>query len=79
MVASDELVESRRHGGQQGEVSLTADVGMQDGIELVGRRSCFVVVVVVACCRYSSQVSSRAVCDAKRVDCCKRMLELDFD
>ena len=49
--------------------------GMQDGVELVGGRGC-VVTVVVACCRYSSQVSCRAVFGAKRVDCCKRMLEL---
>jgi len=54
-----------------------ADVDMQDGIELVGSRGCF-VMVEVGCCRYSCQeVSSRAVSDAKRVDCSKRMLELD--
>ena len=61
--------------GGCGEVRLTVDVDMQDAIGLIGSQGCFVVVVVEVCCRYSSQVSSRAVCNAKRVDCCKRMLE----
>lgn len=51
---------------------------MRDEIELVGSRGCFGVMVEVECCRESYQgVSCRAVCDAKRVDCCKRMLESD--
>lgn len=83
MVASDKLVESRGHDRRQaiGSGRLAGDVDMRDEIELVGRRGCLVVVVEeeVGCCRWSSQgVSCRAVWNAKRVDCCKRMLESDF-
>ena len=50
---------------------------MQDEIELIGSRGCF-ARVEVKCCRWSSQeVSCRAGWNAKRVDCCKRMLDVD--
>ena len=55
VVASDKLVESRRHDRRQaiGSGRLAGDVDMRDEIELVGRRGCLVVVVVevVGCCR----------------------------
>ena len=43
VVASDKLMESRRHDRRQGQVSRQL-VDMQDEIELVGRRGCLVVV-----------------------------------